>query len=63
MADFSKQTRTDWEKLAAREIKAPDTDGLVWNTPEGIPVRPLYTAEDLDGLAHLDTLPGFAPYS
>ena len=62
MADFSKQTRADWEKLAAREIKAQDTDGLVWHTPEGIPVKPLYTADDLAGLAHLDTLPGFAPF-
>ncbi|MDH5254871.1 MAG: methylmalonyl-CoA mutase [Gammaproteobacteria bacterium] len=62
MADFSKQTRADWEKLAAREVKAPNTDALVWLTPEGIPVKPLYTAEDLAGLAHLDTLPGFAPF-
>jgi methylmalonyl-CoA mutase len=62
MADFSKQTRADWEKLAARELKAQGTDGLVWLTPEGIPVKPLYTADDLAGLAHLDTLPGFAPF-
>jgi methylmalonyl-CoA mutase len=62
MADFSKQTRADWEKLAAREVKAPNTDALVWLTPEGIPVKPLYTAEDLAGLAHLDTLPGLAPF-
>ncbi|MEQ1801345.1 MAG: methylmalonyl-CoA mutase [Gammaproteobacteria bacterium] len=62
MADFSKQTRADWEKLAAREIKAPGTDALTWQTPEGIPVKPLYTVEDLAGLAHLDTLPGFAPF-
>ncbi|MBL8202048.1 MAG: methylmalonyl-CoA mutase [Chromatiales bacterium] len=62
MAEFSKPTRADWEKLAAREIKAPNTDALAWNTPEGIAVKPLYTAEDLAGLAHLDTLPGFAPF-
>ncbi len=62
MAEFSKQKRADWEKLSARELKTPNTDGLIWQTPEGIPVKPLYTAEDLVGLAHLDTLPGFAPY-
>ncbi len=62
MADFGKQTRADWEKLAAREIKSPDTGGLTWQTPEGIAVKPLYTAEDLAGLAHLHSLPGFAPY-
>jgi methylmalonyl-CoA mutase len=62
MADFSKRNRADWEKLAAREIKAADTSSLVWQTPEGIPVKPLYTADDLTGLGHLDTLPGFAPF-
>ena len=62
MAEFSKRERADWEKLSARELKAPNTAGLIWQTPEGIPVKPLYTAEDLVGLAHLDTLPGFAPY-
>ncbi|MDF2767132.1 MAG: scpA 2, partial [Rhodospirillales bacterium] len=39
---------------------SPDT--LVWDTPEGIPVKPLYTADDLAGL-ELETLPGFAPYT
>ncbi len=62
MTDFSKRDRADWEKLAAREIKAGDTSSLVWQTPEGIPVKPLYTADDLAGLAHLDSLPGFAPF-
>ncbi len=62
MAEFTKKNRVDWEALAARELKTPDTTGLTWQTPEGIPVKPLYTAEDLAGLAHLDSLPGFAPF-
>jgi methylmalonyl-CoA mutase len=37
-------------------------DDLVWNTPEGIPVKPLYTAEDIDGLDHLAYLPGVPPF-
>lgn len=50
-----------WKKLAEREIKAsPDT--LVWNTPEGIDVKPLYTADDLSGIENLDSMPGFAPF-
>ncbi len=36
--------------------------GEAWLTPEGIPVKPLYTAEDRDGLPFVDTLPGIAPY-
>ncbi|MCL4780660.1 MAG: methylmalonyl-CoA mutase, partial [Gammaproteobacteria bacterium] len=62
MADFGKRSRQDWDKLATRESKGKTPDSLIWQTPEGIPVRPLYTAEDLQGLSHLDSLPGFAPY-
>ncbi|MEU8322277.1 methylmalonyl-CoA mutase [Nonomuraea sp. NPDC048881] len=36
--------------------------GEVWETPEGIGVKPLYTAADLDGLDFLRTYPGVAPY-
>ncbi|HEV2553648.1 MAG TPA: methylmalonyl-CoA mutase [Bosea sp. (in: a-proteobacteria)] len=36
--------------------------GEPWLTPEGIPVKPLYTAEDREGLPFVDTLPGIAPY-
>ena len=36
---------------------------LNWMTPEGIPVKPLYTAEDVEGLESVNTLPGFAPYT
>jgi methylmalonyl-CoA mutase len=51
----------DWQALAARELKAsPET--LVWHTPEGIDVKPLYSAEDLQGVNHLDSLPGFKPF-
>ncbi|GGY18081.1 methylmalonyl-CoA mutase [Streptomyces xanthochromogenes] len=42
--------------------KASDGGDLLWETPEGIPVKPLYTAHDLDGLDFLDTYPGAAPY-
>ncbi len=62
MADFGKRSRQDWDKLATRESKGKTPDSLTWQTPEGIPVRPLYTAEDLAGLKHLDNLPGFAPF-
>ena len=60
--DFAAKTRADWAALAARELKGGDPDDLVWETPEGIAVTALYTADDLEGIAHLGTLPGFAPY-
>src|SRR5579884_1653006 len=40
----------------------PVDDSLVWRTPEGIPVKPLYTAADLAGVEHLDGMPGFPPF-
>jgi methylmalonyl-CoA mutase len=41
----------------------PDDDPLlVWLTPEQIPVRPLYTAADLQGVDHLETMPGMPPF-
>ncbi|GII93705.1 methylmalonyl-CoA mutase [Sinosporangium siamense] len=46
--------------MAERTGKGPDD--LVWETPEGIGVHPLYTAADLDGLDFLATYPGVAPY-
>ncbi len=39
-----------------------DPASLVWHTPEQIDVKPLYTAADLEGLEHLDTMPGFPPF-
>ena len=56
------KARADWETRAIAESKSPSLDHLDWHTPEGIVVKPLYTAEDLAGLKHIDTLPGAAPY-
>src|SRR5690606_11873172 len=50
-----------WRALAEKEVKR-DPDTLIWNTPEGIPVKPLYTADDLQGIGHLDSLPGLKPF-
>ena len=51
----------DWEALAGRELKA-DPQTVVWTTPEGIAVKPLYTAADIEGAGHLGSLPGLAPF-
>ena len=57
-----KPTMADWEAKAKKEKKTDDLSGFKWDTPEGICVKPLYTAEDLNGLEHLDTLPGLPPF-
>ena len=51
-----------WLAAAAKALRGKPVDSLVWHTPEGIPVKPLYTAADIKSLPHSDTLPGFAPF-
>jgi len=51
-----------WAKAAAKAAPAGDVTKLIWKTPEGLEVKPLYTAADLQGLQYADTLPGFAPF-
>ncbi|MCV3272951.1 methylmalonyl-CoA mutase [Roseobacter sinensis] len=52
-----------WRALAEAELRGRPLDDLTWQTLEGIAVQPLYTAEDIADLDHLDTLPGEAPYT
>ncbi|MBN9471052.1 MAG: methylmalonyl-CoA mutase, partial [Bosea sp.] len=58
----------DFTKLGFSEIagaagaSASAVTGEVWATPEGIAVKPVYSAEDRAGLAFVDSLPGIAPY-
>jgi len=51
-----------WAAAAEKALRGQPIDSLVWHTPEGIPVKPLYTAADARALPHTDTLPGFEPY-
>ena len=59
MTDDSKK----WRSLAESELRGRPIDDLNWNTLEGIKVKPLYTQEDADGLGHLGTVPGAAPFT
>ncbi|HPF46363.1 MAG TPA: methylmalonyl-CoA mutase family protein, partial [Emcibacteraceae bacterium] len=54
---------SDWRKLVTGELRGKSPDELNWLTPEGIDVKPLYTADDLSSIAHKDNLPGFFPYT
>ncbi len=47
----------DWQAAVDGE-----PERLIWQTPEKIPVRPLYTSADLEGVDHLDTMPGMPPF-
>jgi len=63
----SPKTVDDWKALVAKELKGADADSLTWSTPEGIPVKALYTGADTDALTHDGTpvgasLPGVPPF-
>ena len=62
MTDKKGPAITDWQSLVKKETKGRTADELVWQTPEGIAIKPLYTAEDTKDLEHMDNLPGFAPF-
>ena len=52
----------NWKKNALNELKRTEIDRFVVETPEGIVIKPLYTSSDVNGLDHLDTIPGEAPF-
>ncbi len=54
-------SRSAWAD-AVRIATGREPEELLWQTPEGIPVKPLYDASDLEGLEHLEYLPGLAPF-
>jgi methylmalonyl-CoA mutase len=53
---------SEWETLAAKELRGRATEDLTTTSPDGLPIRPLYTAADLEGLENTDTLPGIFPF-
>ena len=62
MTDKKGPAMQDWQTLVKKETKGLSADELMWQTPEGITIKPLYTAEDTKDLEHMDNLPGFAPF-
>ncbi len=63
MMDGKRKSITDWQQLVIKELRGKSLDDLTWKTPEGIDVKPLYTAEDTAGIPHIDNLPGFFPFT
>ena len=68
MADHSYSpdipVRSDWQAAADKLLSksGKSVNDLIWKTPEGIDVKPLYTKDDLQGLEYTDTMPGLEPY-
>ena len=53
----------DWKALAAKELRGKPVESLDWETPEGITVKPVYSAEDTADLPHMGGLPGLEPFT
>ena len=59
---MTRSNKKDWEKKVAEELDGEPIDSLIWETLEGIDVKPLYTADDLEEISHLNSFPGLPPY-
>jgi len=60
--DKEASTPAAWKEFATARMKGRSPDELIWETPEGIPMKPLYTAADAENLEYVDTMPGMSPY-
>ena len=59
---FKTITKDEWRELSKKELKGKEVETLIWKSPEGIDIQPLYTKEDLEKLEYTDTFPGFPPF-
>lgn len=62
MTDSKKPTLEQWEALATKQMKGLTPEEMAWHTPEDIPIKILYTKDDVKELEYADTMPGLAPY-
>ncbi len=54
--------KKEWVDLAGKELKGKPVETLEWKSPEGITIKPLYTAEDTKGIEFVNSLPGMHPF-
>ena len=60
--EFKNASLEDWMRAAQKSAPGGNVEALNWKTPDGISVKPLYTAEDTAALPYANTLPGFEPF-
>ena len=59
---MKKSSFNDWKKLVRKETKGGKFEDLIWDTPEGIKIKPLYTHEDIKNFKYQDSTPGTFPF-
>jgi methylmalonyl-CoA mutase len=60
--EFKNAQLEDWMRAAQKSAPGGNVEALNWKTPDGISVKPLYTAADTAALPYANTLPGFEPF-
>ncbi|NDE73588.1 MAG: methylmalonyl-CoA mutase, partial [Betaproteobacteria bacterium] len=60
--EFQIPSLAQWAQAVSKSAPGGQIEALHWLTPDGITVKPLYTAADTADLPYTDTLPGFEPY-
>ena len=61
--EFPVSTHEEWQAVAVEQLEGEPFDKkLLAKTYEGVTLQPLYAPRHVDGLPHLDSMPGFAPY-
>jgi methylmalonyl-CoA mutase len=64
LQEFPPVSTESWEEVIRRDLKGADYAGkLIWQTTEGLAVKPYYRAEDIAGLEYPDAAPGAFPYA
>jgi len=61
-SEEKKYTLAEWQALATKQMKGLTPEEMEWHTPEGVPIKVLYTQEDVKDLEFANTMPGLAPY-
>ncbi len=62
-SDFAPISTKEWMEKITQDLKGADFERrLLWNSPEGIQIRPFYRSEDLDKINHLNTMPNQFPF-
>ena len=59
---MTSQDLAAWQEQVEKELRGKPLEALYWTSPEGIEIKPLYTAADLEATEQVDSLPGMAPY-
>ena len=63
LQEFPPVSTQTWEEIIQKDLKGADyARKLIWQTDEGLRIKPYYRAEDIEGLEYLDTTPGDFPY-